>query len=64
MGECKTPGAHFRTTIKICHPPATYFRIEVDVPFVVNMTSDEAKRVEDQLHDAVEQVLAPYFTTK
>lgn len=53
---CKTPESKFHITIK----PNEIGGI-VELPFDTNLSEDEAKEMEDKIHDALEDVLAPLF---
>lgn len=57
---CQTPGADFSI-----HISADTIGVLVDLPFeFTNMSEDEAKILEANLHNAVELVLAPYFVNQ
>lgn len=53
---CQTPGAEYTITV-------TPSRVSVEVwcPGQFNVSAAEASLLEDNLHNAVELVLAPYF---
>lgn len=57
--KCQTPGAIFSTKIGD-------ERVSVDVamPMTLNLTKKEAIHLEQQIHDSLEQVLAPLFTKR
>lgn len=53
---CKTPGAVYHFDIK----PST-IGVSIDLPRPIELSEDEASKIEDDLHDAVEGVLAHLF---
>jgi len=55
-GECQTPGAIFHIDIRRC-----CVRIEVELPFDLKLTEDQAKTLEINLHNVIELVLARYW---
>jgi hypothetical protein len=54
--ECLTPGSQFHITIN----PEEVGGI-VELPFELEIDKEEAEELEDKIHDALEEVLAPYF---
>ena len=56
-GECQTPDAEY--TIKISNNKVTF---KVQLPMKLDLTKKEAKLLETNIHNAMEIVLAPYFT--
>lgn len=57
--ECQTPGARFYTRID-----PTRVQVEVVLPFELNIQVEEAELLENNLHNAVELVMARYFPTQ
>jgi len=55
---CQTPGAQFHT-----HVNSAGVMVAVEMPSdkSLDLTLEQAKVLEAHLHNAVEQVLAPYF---
>jgi len=54
--ECQTPDAQFNIEIK-----DEKVSVEVELPMKLNLTEDEAKLLESNIHNVMELVLAPYF---
>ena len=54
---CQTPGAVFSTEFG-----DTFVKVRIDLPFLLLLTESEACLLEANLHNAVELVLARYFT--
>lgn len=59
---CQTPGATYHTMItEHGVDNHTCVSIEVDLPLTLALSNDDAKHLEDNLHNAVELVLSRYF---
>jgi hypothetical protein len=56
---CQTPGAQFHTRIS-----AKEIECKVDLPMELELTEEEATTLDANLHNALELVLARYFTNK
>lgn len=56
MRICQTPEAIYHFAIKGATVAST-----VDLPFRLKLTEDQAIRLEDELHDALENVLKQFF---
>lgn len=54
--ECQTPDAQFNIDIS-----DEKVSVEVELPMKLDLTEDEAKLLESNIHNAMELVLAPYF---
>jgi hypothetical protein len=54
--KCQTPDAQFK--IKITDDKVS---VEVELPMKLDLTEDEAKLLESNIHNAMELVLATYF---
>ena len=54
--DCQTPDAQFH--IKVADKKVS---VEVDLPKSLDLSEDDAKLLEANLHNAIELVLAPYF---
>lgn len=54
--ECQTPGAVYQTDIS-----EDSLTLVVKLPMELDLTEDEAKLLESNIHNAMELVLAPYF---
>ena len=54
--ECQTPGAVFHTKID-----PKKISCSVDLPKKLELTEEQAKILESNIHNAMELVLAPYF---
>ena len=54
--ECQTPEANYN--IEISDDKVS---VEVDLPMELDLTEQEAKLLESNIHNAMELVLAPYF---
>ena len=54
--ECQTPDANYN--IEISDDKVS---VEVELPMDLDLTEDEAKLLESNIHNAMELVLAPYF---
>ena len=54
--KCQTEGAVYQTDIS-----EKNVSINVKIPFNLDLDNDEAKLLEDNIHNALELVLAPYF---
>jgi len=55
--ECQTPGAVFHTKIN-----GRSIELKVDLPKDLLLTEKQAELLEANLHNAMELVLAPYFS--
>ncbi len=53
---CQTSGAEFHTQIE-----GKQVSVTVDLPIELDITPEEAKVLEANMHNAMELVLAPYF---
>lgn len=53
---CQTSGAQFHTSIS-----SASVEIRVDLPFNLDLTEEQAKILEANLHNVLELVLAPHF---
>lgn len=53
---CRTPGAVFHITIK-----EELIGVQVNLNKKVHLTRLQAAALEDQLHDALEEILAPFW---
>jgi len=56
---CLTPGAYYNTSIH-----SRKVNCSVTIPFDLDLTEDEVKKLEDRIHDAMESVLAKYWKQK
>jgi hypothetical protein len=54
--ECQTPEANYNIEIN-----DSKVSVEVELPMELDLTEDEAKLLESNIHNAMELVLAPYF---
>jgi len=54
--ECKTPDPHFNIFIKDNEVGA-----RVNLPFDLELDKEEAEDLEDEIHDALEEILSRYF---
>lgn len=54
--ECQTPDAQFNIEIS-----TDKVSVEVELPMELDLTEEEAKLLESNIHNAMELVLAPYF---
>jgi len=54
--KCQTEGAVYQTEIS-----EKNVSVNVKIPFTLDLDKDEAKLLEDNIHNALELVLAPYF---
>jgi hypothetical protein len=54
--KCETPEAVFSIKIK-----PTKVGCEVKLPFKLDLSKEEAEKLEDKIHDAFENVLKDYF---
>ena len=54
--KCQTEGAVYQTDIS-----EKNVSINVKIPFNLDLDKDEAKLLEDNIHNALELVLTPYF---
>lgn len=54
--ECQTPDANFKTNIS-----DNKISVEIELPMDLNLNEKEAKLLEDNIHNAMELVLARYF---
>jgi hypothetical protein len=54
--ECQTPDAQYHTRIG-----ATTVEVRVELPRALDLDEEGAKLLEDNLHNALELVLARYF---
>lgn len=60
--KCQTPGTNFTTNIcDVPGIPYTLIAISLRLPMMLNMTEEQAGLLEDNIHNALELVLAPYF---
>lgn len=57
--KCQTSGAVFNTEIS-----SDSINVEVKLPFDLELSKDEAKLLEINLHNALELVLSKYFIDK
>ena len=55
--ECQTPGTRFHTRIT-----GATVEVRADLPYDPGLDEAAAKLLEDNLHNALELVLARYFT--
>ena len=60
---CKTPDSLYTFHYYDSHlgQPGSKITLKVDTPIRLGLTEEEANKLEDSLHDAVESILAPYF---
>jgi len=56
---CQAPSANFHF-----HIGDRFINIKVMAPFDLNLSEDEAKTIEDQVHNLLELLLAPKFKEK
>jgi hypothetical protein len=54
--KCQTEGAIYNTDIS-----ENKIGIDIKIPFNMDLTKTEAKLLEDNIHNALELVLKPYF---
>jgi hypothetical protein len=54
--DCQTKGAIYKTDIS-----EKNINIDIKIPFNINLDKTEAKLLEDNIHNALELVLKPYF---
>jgi hypothetical protein len=54
--ECQTPEANYNIEIN-----DTKVSVEVELPMKLDLTEEEAKLLESNIHNVMELVLAPYF---
>jgi hypothetical protein len=54
--QCQTPGTWFTT-----HINGDNIRINVELPFVLELPEEEAELLEKNIHNALELVLSLYF---
>lgn len=54
--ECQTPDAKFNIEIN-----EEKVSVEVELPMKLDLTEEEAKLLESNIHNAMELVLTPYF---
>lgn len=57
--KCQTEGAIYQTDIS-----QKNVSVNIKIPFKLDLDKDEAKLLEDNIHNALELVLAPYFKNK
>lgn len=57
--ECQTKGAIYNTKIS-----DDKIDVSVEIPFELELNEDDAKLLEDNIHNALELVLKPYFIKK
>jgi hypothetical protein len=57
--QCQTAGVVYETLLS-----PWGIRMELGMPHPLDLTKDEAKLLEANLHNAVELVLAPYFKAR
>lgn len=55
---CQTPGAQFHV-----HISEDKIEASVDLPMQLNLTEEEAKLLDANIHNALELVLARYFVS-
>jgi hypothetical protein len=56
-GKCKTPGAVYHIRIH-----ESTVGCDVTLPMNLSLTEEQASDLEDRIHDAMEDVLARYFS--
>ena len=56
-GECLTPGAVYHIEIK-----PKQVGVNVRLPISLSIGRTEAKEMENKIHDALEEILAPFFS--
>jgi hypothetical protein len=56
VGKCQTPGAVFHISIH-----ERRVGCDVALPMRLELSEDEAVKLEDKIHDAMEEVLKEYF---
>ena len=54
--ECQTPEANYNIEIN-----SDKVSVEVELPMELDLTEEEAKLLESNIHNMMELVLAPYF---
>lgn len=54
---CQTPGAQFHTGIS-----GRQITVWIELPEALDLTEQQAQTLDANLHNALELVLAPYFT--
>lgn len=54
--ECKTPGAIYHITVS-----EEEISIKVDIPFELDLEEEGAEELEQEMHDAMEEILAKFF---
>ena len=54
--ECLTPGAIYDMDIS-----PNVVGVKVRLPMNIDITEEEAKQLEDEMHDALEAILSKYF---
>lgn len=54
--ECQTPGANYKFETDKNSVTST-----VTLPFEINLTEEQVKKLEDELHDALEAVFKQFF---
>ena len=54
--KCQTKGAIYNTDIS-----ENNISIDIEIPFNIDLTKSEAKLLENNIHNALELVLKPYF---
>lgn len=54
--ECQTPDAQFNIEIN-----DNKVSVQVDLPMKLDISEEEAKLLESNIHNVMELVLAPYF---
>jgi hypothetical protein len=57
--KCQTPNAIFKIKVK-----NKSVKCEVDLPFALNLSKNEAIQLEANIHNAFEMVLSKYFINK
>ena len=57
--KCLTPGSFYDMEIK-----DNVVGVRVRLPMNIDITEEEAKQLEDEMHDAMEAILAKYFEVK
>jgi hypothetical protein len=56
MKKCKTPGAQFHVVIK-----PRIVRCDVDIPFALDISKQEAIELENKIHEAMAEALEGYW---
>lgn len=65
MGACKTPGllmiTKWGSSDSLPDSENELLMLQIKTPFVIQMTIEHAKQIEDLIHDVVEQELERYW---